>query len=124
MAKTDFKTVDEYIGTFGQSIQDILRKIRTGILLAVPGADEAISYQIPAYKIGGKYFIYFSGFQKHVSLYPAPLGNYPFKKKLMPYLSGKRTIKFPVDKPIPFELVGEVARFLAKEKISRANNKK
>ncbi len=122
MAKTDFKTIDEYIGTFPGSTQTILKKMRDSILKAVPEAKEGISYQIPAFKINGKYFVYFSGYQRHVSLYPAPVEG-SLKKELAPYLSGKRTAKFPVDKPIPFDLIGKTAEFLAERKIDKEKKK-
>lgn len=124
MAKTDFKTIDEYVATFPESTQAILEKMRDSIRNAVPDAEEGISYQIPAFKVNGKYFVYFSGYRKHVGLYPAPSGNTPFKKELAPYLSGKATAKFPIDKPVPFDLIGKVAAFLYVEKIKKEKKKK
>src|SRR5438874_4855315 len=71
LAKTDFKSVDEYIATHPEDVQAVLQLVRTAIREAVPGAEEAISYQIPAYKLHGRPVLYFAGWKQHYSLYPA-----------------------------------------------------
>jgi uncharacterized protein YdhG (YjbR/CyaY superfamily) len=88
--------------------------------MAVPEAEEGISYQIPAFKVNGRYFIYFSGYKQHVSLYPAPSFDAFLKGRLAPYLSGKGTVKFPIDKPVPYHLVEDIAKALRMRKMQNS----
>lgn len=120
MAKTDFKTVDEYIATFPKDVQDGLEKIRGAIRTAVPEAEEVISYQIPAYKFHG-WVLYFSAHKKHYSLScPPPFTVFEvFKEELSAYKVSKSTIQFPKDKPLPLELIGDLARYRTKENLER-----
>jgi uncharacterized protein YdhG (YjbR/CyaY superfamily) len=118
------KNIDEYIATFPKEVQEILEKVRLTIRNAVPDAQEAISYQIPTFTLNGSSLIYFAGYKKHVGLYPAPIENAEFKAKLSPYASGKATAKFPLDKPIPFDLIGKIVKFKAKENLKRAEAKR
>jgi len=76
----------------------------------MPEAKEVISYQIPAFKLNGKYPIYFGGWKNNVSLYPVPAGDNAFKKAIAPYVAGKGTIKFPLGKPVPHDLIREIAQ--------------
>lgn len=110
-----YSTIDEYIKDFLQDEQKILQTIRRTIKKAVPQATEKISYGIPAFYINGKYLIYFAGYRQHVSIYPVSAGNGPFAKDIAPYLSGKGTAKFPLDKPIPYALIRRVALYRAKQ---------
>ncbi len=103
--------IDEYIAGFPADVQKILRKIRSTIRKAAPKAVESISYQIPTYKLNGKALIYFAGFVKHVSVYPAPRDAKEFKKELVAYKGGKGTVQFPFDKPIPYELITRIVKF-------------
>jgi uncharacterized protein YdhG (YjbR/CyaY superfamily) len=117
MAKTDFKSVDEYIATHPEEVQAILQRVRTTIRKAVPGAEEVISYQIPAYKLHGGAVIYFAGWKRHFSLYPAtgPLVE-AFRDDLAPYeVNDKGTIRFPLSQPVPVRLIARIAKFRAKE---------
>lgn len=124
MTKTDFKTVDEYIGTFSESVQEILGTVRRTIRDAVPDAEEAISYQIPAFKFHGWVF-YFSAYKKHYSLScPPPFTVFDaFKEELAPYEVSKSAIKFPFDKPVPVELIRKMAQFRAEENMARDKSK-
>jgi uncharacterized protein YdhG (YjbR/CyaY superfamily) len=116
MAKTDFKSVDEYIATHPQDVQAILQRVRRAIRRAVPGAEESISYQIPAYKMQGGRVLYFAGWKQHYSLYPATdLLVEAFKDELAPYTISKGTIRFPLSEPVPVKLIERIARFRAKE---------
>jgi uncharacterized protein YdhG (YjbR/CyaY superfamily) len=116
MAKTDFKSVDEYIATFPEDVQAILQRVRRTIRKAVPGADEVISYQIPAYKLRGARVIYFAGWKEHFSLYPATdLLVKAFKEEIAPYKVSKGTIRFPLSKPVPVKLIERLVKFRAKE---------
>jgi uncharacterized protein YdhG (YjbR/CyaY superfamily) len=116
MAKTDFKSVDEYIATFPDSVQAILQRVRRTIRKAVPGASEMISYQIAAYKLRGARVIYFAGWKEHYSLYPITerLAR-AMKEDLAPHEVSKGTIRFPLAKPVPVRLIGRIAKFRAKE---------
>ena len=123
MAKTDFKSVDEYIATFPSDVQDVLRTIRQTIRDAVPDAEEVISYQLPAYKFHGWVF-YFGGFKNHYSLScPPPFSVFTAFKELAPYELSKSAIKFPLDQPVPVKLIGDMARYRANENLSREQQK-
>jgi uncharacterized protein YdhG (YjbR/CyaY superfamily) len=114
------QTIDEYIAGFASEVQEILQKIRVTIRKAAPEAEEAISYQIPTFTLKGKYLVYFAAYKKHISLYPAPIGIAEFKEELAPYKSGKGTAKFPLDKPIPFDLISRIVKFRVTENLGRA----
>ena len=121
MAKTDFKSMDEYIATFPPDVQAILQRVRTTIRKAVPKAEEAISYQIPTFKLHASYVVYFAGWKQHYSLYPASSQLVAaFKDELAPYQVNKGTIRFPLSKPVPVKLIAGIAKFLAKEADARA----
>ena len=124
MAKTDFKSVDEYIATHPPDVQAILQRVRSTIRKAVPKAEEAISYQIPTFKLHGRYVVYFAGWKQHYSLYPAsrPLVA-AFKDDLAPYEVNKGTIRFPLSQAVPVKLIAGIAKFLAKEADARAKAK-
>jgi uncharacterized protein YdhG (YjbR/CyaY superfamily) len=124
MAKTNFKSVDEYIATQPKGVQPTLRQVRGIIRKAVPGAAEVISYQIPAYKLPGGAVIYFAGWKEHYSLYPAtaPLVA-ALQKELAPYEVSKGTIRFPLSQPVPTKLIERIAKFRAKEAAERAGAK-
>jgi len=121
MAKTDFKSVDEYIATQPEAVRPTLQKVRGAILKALPTAEEVISYQIPAYKVHGGAVLYFSGWKRHYSLYPASdqLAE-TFKDELALYVVDKGTIRFPLDQPVPVKLIQRIAKFKAKEAAERA----
>lgn len=112
--KRKFTTMDEYIATFPEDVQGVLEKIRQTIRKTVPAAEETISYQMPTFKLGGKYLVYFAGYKNHLSLYPIPSGQ-EILKELAPYKAGKGTVRFPLDKPIPYNLVKKIAAFRMKE---------
>ena len=123
MAKTDFKSVDEYIATFPEDVQAVLQRVRRTIRKAVPGADEVISYQIPAYKLRGVRVIFFAGWKEHFSLYPATgLLVKAFKEEIAPYKVSKGTIRFPLAKPAPVKLIERIVKFRAKEATESTNS--
>ena len=116
MAKTDFKSVDDYIATHPDDVQAILRRVRTTIRKAVPTAEEVISYQIPAYKLHGGTVIFFAGWKQHYSLYPATDRVVEaFKDDLAPYEVSKGTIRFPLSQPVPVKLIAGIAKLRAQE---------
>jgi uncharacterized protein YdhG (YjbR/CyaY superfamily) len=112
MKKTN--SVDEYIRSFPKETQLILEKMREVIKKAAPLADETIGYGIPTYKLNGN-LVHFGAYKNHIGFYPAPRGIDAFKTELEPYLAGKGTIKFPIEKSIPFELVAKIVKFRVKE---------
>jgi uncharacterized protein YdhG (YjbR/CyaY superfamily) len=124
MAKTNFKSVDEYIAAQPATVQKALRRVRATICKTVPDAEEAISYQIPVFKRNGSYVIYFAGFQRHYSLYPANARLVAaFRKQLSPYQISKGTIRFPLSEPVPAKLIEGIAKFLSKEAAERSKAK-
>ncbi len=113
--KSDYKTVEEYIKTFPKDIQTILKKIRKTIKEKAPDADESIAYGMPAYKTKGKPLVYFAGYKNHIGFYATPTGHAEFAIQLSTYKQGKGSVQFPIDKPIPFDLIGQIVEFRVKE---------
>lgn len=105
------KTVDEYIASFPVDIQKMLTRIRNIILKYAPDAEESLVYKMPAYKTFGKTLIYFAGFKDHIGLYATPSGHLEFTKELAKYKHGKGSVQFPVNEPIPYELIREIVEF-------------
>ena len=119
------RSVDEYIAAFPGPVQAVLERVRATIRKAVPGVEEAISYQMPAFTLNGRYILYFAGWKQHYSLYPStdPLV-VAFKDELAPYeVSGKGTMRFPLSEPVPVKLIAGIAKFRAKEVGERENAK-
>lgn len=114
------KNMDEYIAGFPNDVQATLEKIRATIRKAAPGAEETISYQIPTFTLKGHYLVYFAAYKKHIGLYPVPLGNAEFNAEMSVYAAGKGTLRFPLDKPIPFRLISKFVKFRVKENLARA----
>ena len=114
--------IDEYIAGFPDDVQAILEKIRMTISKAAPDAEETISYQIPTFTLGSN-LVHFAGFKHHIGLYPAPRGNATFKDELSAYGGGKGTVRFPLDKPIPYSLITRIVKFRVKENLKRAKAK-
>ena len=108
--KVVFTSIDQYIGTFPEEVQKILEEIRTTIKAIAPDAKEKISYQIPCFELNGSNLIHFAGWNRHISMYPVSAGDEAFEKKIAKYVSGRGTLKFPLDEPMPLELIEEVVR--------------
>ena len=104
MAMKSSKTIDEYINWFPIDTQTLLEQMRATIHKAAPDASEAINYGIPTFKLNGN-LVHFGGFKTHIGFYPAPRGIEAFKKELEPYIAGKGTVQFPLDKPLPLQLI-------------------
>jgi uncharacterized protein YdhG (YjbR/CyaY superfamily) len=116
MAKTNFADVDEYISAQPETAQVVLQCLRSTLRKALPGAEEVISYKIPAYRLHGGIVLYFAGWKQHYSLYPA--GEHlvaAFKDQLASYKVSKGTIRFPLCEPIPVKLIERIAKFRAEE---------
>ena len=118
MAKTNFKNIDDYISTFPEEMQIRMQKLRETILKAAPGATESISYQMPAFNFHG-YLVYFGGWQNHIGLYPMPSGMKKFSKELAAYASGKGSVQFPNNKPLPIALVTRIVKYRLKENLEK-----
>jgi uncharacterized protein YdhG (YjbR/CyaY superfamily) len=108
-----FTTIDEYIGLFPEDVQLILGEIRRRIRKVVPGAGETISYQIPTMTLNGRHLVYFAAWKHHISVYPVPAADEAFERELAPYLAGKGTVRFPLGKPIPYDLIERLVALLA-----------
>lgn len=108
------KTIDEYIAAFPPEVQAILQKVRQVIQAAAPQAEEAISYQMPTFKLHGN-LVHFAAYKHHLGFYPIPSAMKKFAKELAPYESGKGSAKFPLDQPIPYGLIKKIVTFRVKE---------
>jgi uncharacterized protein YdhG (YjbR/CyaY superfamily) len=99
-------TIDDYIASYPEDVQTILREVRKTIRQAAPDAVETVSYQIPTYKLNGRPLIYFAAWKRHISVYPLPPGgDESFERQMDEYRTGKGTAHFPLDKPIPYDLI-------------------
>jgi uncharacterized protein YdhG (YjbR/CyaY superfamily) len=120
MGKGNFTNVDEYISAQPETVQPVLKRVRSIIRKALPGAEEVISYRVPAYRLHGGIVLYFAGWKHHYSLYPA--GKHlvaAFRAQLAPYKLSKGTIRFPLSEPVPVKLIKGIAKFRAKEAAGR-----
>ena len=113
--KGNFKNVDDYIRSFPEDTQLLLSKVRASIKENAPEAAESISYQMPAYKLNGKPLVYFAGYEKHIGFYATPTGHEQFAKELAKYKQGKGSVQFPLDKPVPYNLIARIVKFRVKE---------
>ena len=116
-------SIDQYITGFPKEIQDILEAVRMAIKAAAPDAEESISYGIPTFKLNGHYLIYFAGYKKHISIYPAPREHEAFREELSAYKGGKGTVQFPLSQPIPFDLINKIVKFRMKENLGKRESK-
>ena len=117
------KTIDEFISQYPPEVQTILQKIRALIQKSAPGAEEAMAYGIPTFKLNSKNLVHFSAFKEHIGFYPTPAGIEKFRKELSAYEGAKGSVKFPLTKPIPYALIGKITQFLVKEVMEHAKEK-
>ena len=116
------KDIDEYIAGFPNDVQEILEKIRKTIRKAAPDAQETIKYQMPTFTLNGN-LVHFAAFKKHIGFYPVPRGIETFKDELSVYEGEKATARFPLDKPIPFDLISKIVKFRVKKNLEGAEAK-
>lgn len=116
------KDIDDYIARFPEDIQELLEKIRLTIKAAAPEAEERISYQMPTFALEGN-LVHFAAYKNHIGFYPTPAGIEEFEDELSPYIGGKGTVKFPFNKPIPYDLITKIVKYRAKENLERAETK-
>jgi len=121
--KSPPRDVDRYIASFPPAVQRQLRKVRRAIRSTAPGAHEVISYGIPAYGLNGVGLLSFAAWKRHIALYPAPTGSPRFNKQLQPYRSAKSTVRFPLDEPLPIDLIVQVVKLRIKNSVERARKK-
>ncbi|HVF69780.1 MAG TPA: DUF1801 domain-containing protein [Xanthomonadales bacterium] len=120
MSRKQFTTVDEYINSFPKEVGEVLQTLRKAIKEEVPEETvETISYGIPTFKLNGKYVVYFAGYKKHVSIYPLLHAEGVIKKEIAPYIKGRGTLQFQLDKPLPFPLIRKIVKILVKENLER-----
>src|SRR5215203_2820825 len=120
--KAGFTTIDEYIATFPKETQKILEDIRVTIKAAAPEAQEKISYQMPTFFLNGN-LVHFAAFKNHIGFYPVPTGIAKFKKELSVYEQGKGSVQFPLDQPMPLDLITKIVKFRVKENLAKAKVK-
>jgi uncharacterized protein YdhG (YjbR/CyaY superfamily) len=120
MGKANFINVDEYISAQPETAQVVLQRVRSTLRKALPGAEEVISYKIPAYRLHGEIVLYFAGWKQHYSLYPTGERMVAaFKDQLASYRVSKGTIRFPLSEPVPVKLIERIAKFRAEEAVRR-----
>ena len=117
------RNIDEYIAGFPKDIQELLEEIRVTIKKAAPGATETINYAIPTFILKGN-LVHFAAYKNHIGFYPTPSGIVAFKKELSVYKGAKGSVQFPIDKPLPLDLVTKIVKFRVKENLERAEAKK
>jgi len=119
-SRSTASSIDEYISEFPAEIQKVLEEIRTLIRDVAPDAVETISYAIPTFDLNGKHLVHFAGYAKHVGLYPAPSGMEVFETELAQYKHSKGSVQFPLDQPLPADLVRRIVEFRVAEVTGKA----
>ncbi|HBX70949.1 MAG TPA: hypothetical protein DEH25_16615 [Chloroflexi bacterium] len=120
--KTGFNSIDEYIAAFPEAVQKLLMEMRANIKAAAPEAEEKISYQMPTFYLKGN-LVHFAAYKKHIGFYPTSSGIAAFQQQLAAYKSSKGAVQFPLDQPIPYELVAKIVKFRVKENLAKAEAK-
>ena len=120
--KAGFNSIDEYIATFPVETQKILEELRATIKAAAPDAGEKISYQMPTFAQKGN-LVHFAAYKNHIGFYPTPSGIQAFEQELSVYEGAKGSVKFPIDKPLPLELISKIVKFRVAENLKKAETK-
>src|SRR5512146_353961 len=121
-SRRQFESIDEYIGTFPEDVRNRLQAIRQTIQELAPEAEEAIKYQMPTFVLHGN-LVHFAAFKHHIGFYPTPSGIEAFKQELSEYKGSKGAIQFPIDRPLPYELISKIVKFRVAENMQRAEGK-
>lgn len=116
-------SIDDYIALFPAEIQAVLQKMRITIQQAAPGAVEAIKYQMPTFVLNKKNLVHFAAFKNHIGFYPTPSGIEQFKDALSVYVNAKGSVQFPLNKPIPYDLIAEITKFRVEEEQAKTKQK-
>ena len=122
MTKNIPNEIDNYIVQFPEETQTLLQQMRETIHAAAPEATEAISYQMPTFKLHGN-LVHFAGYKNHIGFYPVPTGIEAFKDELAVYKQGKGSVQFPLDQPLPLHLIGRIVKFRVAENLAKAKKK-
>lgn len=117
--KNGYNTIDEYIETLSEGLQEILKELREVIKAAAPEAQEKISYQMPTFYLKGN-LVHFAAHKNHIGFYPTPSGIIAFEKELSIYEGAKGSIKFPIEQPLPLELISKIVKYRVKENLERS----
>ena len=115
-------SIDEYIMLYPEKTQKIMQKLRATVKAAAPDAEEKISYQMPAFAQKG-ILVYFAGWKDHIGFYPTSSGIQAFKKELSGYGTSKGSVRFPLDKPLPVDLISKIVRFRLAENLKKAEDR-
>ncbi|RCX20323.1 uncharacterized protein YdhG (YjbR/CyaY superfamily) [Fontibacillus phaseoli] len=121
--KTTYESIDEYIANFPAEVQEKLQTLREVIQAAAPEATEKISYQMPTFALHGN-LVHFAAFPKHIGFYPDPSGIEAFKEELSAYKGAKGSVQFPLEKPLPYELISKIVKFRVAENLEKAEAKR
>ena len=113
------KDIDKYIAGFPKEVQEKLERLRIFIKKLAPEVTETINYQIPTFVLGKRNLVHFAGYKNHIGFYPTPSGIEAFKKELAPYKFSKGSVQFPLDKEMPWELIGKMVEFRVNEELKR-----
>lgn len=120
--KKGFQSIDAYIATFPEATQQVLQQIRATIHAAAPDATEKISYQMPTFYLKGN-VVHFAAWKSHIGFYPAPTGLEEFKDALAPYPMSKGSVQFPLDQPMPLDLIARIVKFRVEENLKKVAQK-
>jgi uncharacterized protein YdhG (YjbR/CyaY superfamily) len=120
MNTTQATTIDAYIADFPEDIQRVLREVRETIRQTAPDAVESISYGMPTYKLRGKPLVYFAAFKNHIGFYATPTGHAAFAAEMARYKQGKGSVQFPLNEPMPLELIRRIVAFRVQENADRS----
>ncbi len=120
--RAEFTTIDEYIAMFPAETQRLLAELRATIRAAAPKAQEKISYRMPTFAQAGN-LVHFAAHKEHIGFYPAPSGIEAFRDELAPYESSKGAVRFPIDRPLPLDLIRRIVEFRVAENLRQADQK-
>ena len=117
-------SIDEYIKGFPPGIQKLLKEVRSTIKTAAPEAEETIKYAMPTFTLNGGNLVHFAAFKNHIGFYPTPHGIEAFEKELSAYKGAKGSVQFPLDQPMPLQLISKIVKYRVAQNIAKAKNKK
>lgn len=115
-------TINEYIAGFPEAVRQALEQVRAMIRAVAPDAQETIKYAMPTFTLNGN-LVYFAAFKNHVGFYATPTGHQAFKAELSRYKQGKGSVQFPLDQPMPLDLIAKIVRFRVEEHTARSKPK-
>jgi uncharacterized protein YdhG (YjbR/CyaY superfamily) len=124
MAPTKPNNINEYIAGFPAEVQAVLEQVRAAVRQVAPNAEEAISYAIPTFRLRNKNLVHFAAFKNHIGFYPTPTGSEAFKEELAGYKTGKGSVQFPLDQPMPLDLITRIVMFRLEALEAKSSAKK